>query len=303
MGPATADPLRDDGPVRAAERSCTARTPVAQRPVLRAGVHGTCVQTLQNLLLTNGYSLGHGWPGGGFDANTRAAVLAFQREHDLDADAVVGPRTWTALVTAAPRSGYSRWRGPYSSDRVVLSYDDCPRSRAAFTSAVRSARDAGVSLALFPTGQCLRTGRFDAAYARSLGHWVFNHSVSHPDMRRLSLRRVRAELRAPGVVTSFGRPPYGAFDATVLRAYAAERMRVWIWTYDTVDWKGGSRPTIVRRVVDNATAGSSVLLHMQWHAFDGTAIRAMKRGLAGRGLGVCRNLGQRTALRPDRMRC
>lgn len=285
------------------ERSCTARTPVARRPRLVQGMVGTCVQTLQNLVLTHGYSIGYGWPGGAYDARTRTAVEAFQRAQGLEVDGVVGPRTWEALVTAPLRDGYSMWRGPNATDRVVLSYDDCPDSLAAFRRTLLAAEDAGLALVLFPTGQCLRIGRFDAAFARRHGHWVFNHSVNHPDMRRLSLPQVRAELRAPGVVTSYGRPPYGAMDATVLRGYAAQDMRIWMWTYDTNDWRGVSARTVISRVVDNATRRSAVLMHMQWHGFSPDAIRAMKRGLDQRGLEVCRNRGIRSAVAPARVRC
>ena len=53
-----------------------------------------------------------------------------------------------------------------------------------------------------------------------MGHYVFNHSITHPDLRTLSYAGVKRELGKPGVVTTYGRPPYGAYNDNV-RAVAA----------------------------------------------------------------------------------
>ena len=76
----------------------------------------------------------------------------------------------------------------------------------------------------------------------------------------------------------------GALDATVRRAYRAKGMRVWLWDIDTNDWLGKSRASLVRYVVRNSGKGDTVLMHMQWNGFSGTAIRQMKSGLANRGI-------------------
>src|SRR5579864_7581643 len=42
---------------------------------------------------------------GTFDDDTEAAVVQFQKDHNLDADGIVGPLTWAALTeTEAPAS-------------------------------------------------------------------------------------------------------------------------------------------------------------------------------------------------------
>lgn len=275
-------------PVRAVR--CSARTPLRSRPGLRPGDGGSCVRTLQNLLLTKGYRLGRVWPGGIYHRPTRRAVKAFQAHAGLRVTGRINRAGWRALARAEPRlARYSWWRGPNRTPRVVLSFDDCPPSRAAFDRTTRAAERMGIALVLFPTGQCLGTGRLPVRTARARGHYVFNHSVSHPDLRRLSLAGVRRELGPPGVVTNTGRPPYGAVDRTAVKGYRAERMRIWLWTYDTGDWEGLSRDQVVHRVVANATAGSTMLMHMGWRGFDAAALRQMRRGLTQRGLRVCRN--------------
>ncbi len=202
-----------------------------------------------------------------------------------------------------PLPNYSVNKGPNGTNRVVLSYDDCPTSMSAFKSTVVAAREAGISLALLPTGNCITSGKFDPAFARSNGHYVFNHSVTHRDLTTLSYHDMVKELGAPGVVTTYGRPPFGAWNPTVKKAYDAVGMRVWTWNLDTFDWKGGSQASIVKTVVTKAKPGNSVLMHMQWGAFNGDALRAMKTGLANRGITLCQNRGVTTAVKPGAMDC
>jgi peptidoglycan L-alanyl-D-glutamate endopeptidase CwlK len=64
--------------------------------VLRRGAHGPAVELLQQRLRAAGFSPGR--IDGAFGAATEAALLAFQRAHDLLADAVAGPATWQALA-------------------------------------------------------------------------------------------------------------------------------------------------------------------------------------------------------------
>ncbi|MGD7731930.1 FG-GAP-like repeat-containing protein [Propionibacteriaceae bacterium G57] len=210
----------------------------------------------------------------------------------------------TALSSPTLAQGaYDMRRGPNNTSRVTLTFDDCPTSLSAFRNTVLAAESLDIGLALFPTGDCISAGRFDAAYARAHGHYVFNHSISHPNLTTLSYAGVVRELGAPGVVTSYGRPPYGAYNSTVLNAYAAVGMQPWLWNIDTNDWQGKSQSSVVSYVINNAYAGSSVLMHMQWNAFNSSALSQMKSGLAARGLGVCRNYPGTTPVRPSTMDC
>ena len=217
------------------------------------------------------------------------------------------PPTDVAAPTAAAAvqaARYSTSRGPNTSARAVLSFDDCPRSSAAFRRVIRRAEKLNIGLVLFPTGQCRRAGRFSVAYARRHGHYVFNHSVSHADLTRLSSAAIRRELSSPGVVTNYGRPPYGAVNARVRSAYKAKGMRIWLWNVDTSDWRGKSRSQVVRYVVRNTRPGHTVLMHMQWRGFSGSALRDMRSGLARRGIKVCRNYPGKAPAKPrGALRC
>ncbi|MDU0313077.1 peptidoglycan-binding protein [Phycicoccus sp. M110.8] len=289
-------------PARAAVRSCSSTTPVAYRPTLRIGDTGSCVKVLQRSLVAKGYSVGVWGADGAFGNATYLAVRRFQSDYvGVTIDGIVGQQTWRTLINGGTR--YARSTGPNRSSRVVLSYDDCPTSLAAFQSTVLAAQRLGIALVLFPTGTCIASGKFSPAYARSHGHWVFNHTITHPNLTTLTYAGVLKQLGPPGVVTTFGRPPGGNYNTlTVLNAYAVKAMRVWTWNVDTRDWTGKSQSAVVSYAVTYARAGSTVLMHMGWHAFNGNAIAQIKAGLNARGLGVCRNLGA-TAVAPSTVPC
>jgi peptidoglycan hydrolase-like protein with peptidoglycan-binding domain len=287
----------------AATRSCSTTTPVASRPTLRYGDTGSCVKVLQNILLKKGYSIGSSSATGSFGSGTLGAVRRYQSSKlDLVIDGVVGPASWNRLVNGGG-TNYSIYSGPNTSSRVVLSYDDCPKSYSAFQSVVLGAQELGVALVLAPTGNCISAGKFSPSYARAHGHYVINHSISHPNLTTLSYSSVRYQLGSPGVVTSYGRPPYGAYDFTVRDAYASKAMRMWLWDVDTKDFNGKTQAQVVSYVVTNSHSGDTVLMHMGWNAFNKSAISQMKSGLAAKGLGVCRNPGTTTPTSPRTIGC
>lgn len=89
-------------PIRVTNPSMPVTT--AAHGQVRRGSHGSDVEALQGALEAAGYDCGG--VDGSFGAHTEAAVRAFQRDHGLSVDGVVGPRTWAALgggSTPAPR--------------------------------------------------------------------------------------------------------------------------------------------------------------------------------------------------------
>lgn len=71
--------------------------------VLQQGSHGMAVDDMQHQLRELGYAGAHGKAlevDGHFGPNTRHALEAFQRDHDLAADGIAGPRTQRGLDEA-----------------------------------------------------------------------------------------------------------------------------------------------------------------------------------------------------------
>src|SRR4051794_40000006 len=66
-------------------------------------LHGQDVQAVQSRLVALGYSPGA--VDGYYGDATAAAVRAFQRDHGLEADGIVGPKTSATLSAAKPSGG------------------------------------------------------------------------------------------------------------------------------------------------------------------------------------------------------
>ena len=75
-------------------------TPGTKRPTLRRGSKGPYVVELQTDLVALGYSVGPCGIDGDFGRATKAAVEAFQRDHNLVIDGICGPKTWAAIDQA-----------------------------------------------------------------------------------------------------------------------------------------------------------------------------------------------------------
>lgn len=69
------------------------------KPILPGG-RGAAVEDVQRRLLALGYDLGPTGVDGVFLGRTREALVAFQSEHRLSEEGIVGEETWAALVDA-----------------------------------------------------------------------------------------------------------------------------------------------------------------------------------------------------------
>lgn len=278
---------------------CADVTPVSQRPTVRQGDDGWCIQELQARLNRNGYPVNQTHY---FGPVTFGYVKQFQAKKGLPVTGVVEALTWTALIggtqeTPAYTSSaqYIEKRGPNHTNRIVLSFDDCPKSYAAFKAAVDSAAALKITVVLAPTGDCQRGTHFSATYARSKGQIVIGHSNTHPNLRKLSDAQVLAQIDPASAASGYMRPPYGSWDARVTKLLASKGVRVWAWTRDTGDWAGASQADIVNYVSTTTQPNDTILAHMTWNAFNPTALTQMKAGLAKRGLAFCQAYVGKTA--------
>jgi polysaccharide deacetylase family sporulation protein PdaB len=103
----------------------------------------------------------------------------------------------------------------------------------------------------------------------SRGHEIGNHSATHPDMTELTEEKMISELsdtsqaieKITGEKTTLFRPPFGAYNNTVISTCEAEGYKVIQWSVDSLDWKDISTEQIVERVTRNVKAGDIILFH------------------------------------------
>lgn len=191
----------------------------------------------------------------------------------------------------SPDVVWDEFTGPNTSSRILLTFDDCPKSVDSFKAAIDYVHEEGIGILIFPNTECVQNFAakdFDmVTYARERGVWVGNHTASHANLPKLSGEKLAKELAGFPGSPNLVRPPYGAVNNTVRQAVADAGARVVLWDVDTNDWQGKSQQSVIDYVVNNAYAGSNVLMHMQHAAFNPTAIGAIRDGLAAKGLELC----------------
>lgn len=85
--------------INAASKTASATAACSvQLPVLREGATGNSVKALQLLLIGNGFSCGTYGADGDFGGKTKEALLSYQNQNSLEADAIAGANTWSALL-------------------------------------------------------------------------------------------------------------------------------------------------------------------------------------------------------------
>ena len=101
------------------------------------------------------------------------------------------------------------------------------------------------------------------------GHEIGNHSSTHPNMTKLSAEDMAKELKGAGDAiekitgkkpTVF-RPPFGAYNNSLVETCEANGYHVIQWDVDSLDWKNITTEQIVDRVTRNVKPGSIVLFH------------------------------------------
>lgn len=274
-------------PADAATRSCSDSTPVDQRPLLRTGDQGSCVQVLQRLLAKS--ITGETFSVGSFDSKTAGVVKIYQARNSLVADGIVGPKTWRSLtgrtVPASPVGSPAKCGN--AGKGVFLVFDDYPLSLNGYKALINEAARLKIGIGVAPNGQYVVSGRADISYARRAGMYPVDHSYDHKNLTKLSYSAVYREITTSGVSTKWGRPPYGALNDTSRRAYKNAGMNICLWTLDPRDWDGRSTRSAADYIIRNAVAGSTVVVHLNHLGTDRSQLSRIESGLQKRGIRMC----------------
>ncbi len=109
----------------------------------------------------------------------------------------------------------------------------------------------------------------DVKEIHARGHEIGNHSSTHPNMTKLSSEEMQKELlgleeavmSVTGKKPTVFRPPFGAYNNTLIEVCGENGYQVIQWSVDSMDWKKLSGDQIVERVCRNVKPGSIVLFH------------------------------------------
>ncbi len=172
-------------------------------------------------------------------------------------------------------TGYPIFNGNTHLPEIALTFDDGPNP--IYTAQILAVlQNYGVRATFFDVGYLVRDYPALARAEMAQGNVVGNHSWSHPDLTKFSTTGIVSQMvaasdaiqSATGVRPVLFRPPYGAFNRTVL-AYAKQyNMAAILWNDTASDYATPGINVIVQRILGLARNGAIVLLH------DGGGFRA-----------------------------
>lgn len=150
---------------------------------------------------------------------------------------------------------------------VALTFDDGPTR---YTAAILGTLERQHAVAtFFLIGPHAIQYRKDVLREQRDGDAIGDHTVTHPQLTRLSPARIDYELGdAAGQIASVTghrptlfRPPFGAWNAKVRVAAGTEGLSVVMWSVSSTDWKHHNPHLIEHRVLARVRPGAIILLH------------------------------------------
>ena len=168
---------------------------------------------------------------------------------------------------------------------VALTFDDGP---SFYTEGLLDTlKEHNVKATFFVLGTQVRIQSETVQRMFREGHQIGNHTWDHPNLTKIPDDQIREQLQQTdnliaqiiGESTPFMRPPYGAYNDSVL---AASGLPIIFWSVDPLDWKDRDAATVAARIVD-APAGAIILAH-DIHKSTVDAVPAIIAALKNRGI-------------------
>ncbi|NUT94229.1 MAG: polysaccharide deacetylase family protein [Saccharothrix sp.] len=166
----------------------------------------------------------------------------------------------TTTTTAAPPADCT-------AGYVGLTFDDGPNSSTT-TQVINALRSAGARATFFNQGNRVAANPALTKSQKDAGHWIGNHSYTHPHMTQLSQSQMSSEIsqtqqaiqQATGEAPKLFRPPYGETNSTLKSVEQQYGLTEVLWSVDSQDWNGASTAQIVQ-AAGNLQAGGVILMH------------------------------------------
>lgn len=147
---------------------------------------------------------------------------------------------------------------------IALTFDDGPGPGTA--SILDTLKTNNVHGTFMVVGSRVAAGASLVEREHAEGHDIGNHTWDHGDLTSMSIADAQSEVdrtnqavaNAIGKRPYFVRPPYGAYNASVLSAIG---MPFILWDVDPDDWKDRDADVVYQRVMAGAKPGAIILSH------------------------------------------
>lgn len=168
------------------------------------------------------------------------------------------------------KRGEAIWDLPTEKKAIALTFDDGPNE--SYTPQILELlKKYGVRSTFFTVGTRVQKNPKLAQQMVQHHHELANHTLTHPDMRRLSKQRIKKELETAqsiiqtttGVAPTLFRPPGGSYSEKIVGTAKDMGYLVvmWSWHQDTKDWTNPGVQKIVNKVLTNVRNGDIILFH------------------------------------------
>lgn len=166
-------------------------------------------------------------------------------------------------------------RGPTDKPWVALTLD-AGADAAPVPAMLKTLREHKVKITFFLTGKWIKDNPDLARQIVADGHEIANHSFTHPDMRNLSDAAILKELSDTEALLTettgassrpFFRPPFGAYDARVLKLVVGAGYLPIYWTLDSLDSVGEPKTPdflfdrVTAKLTPDQLRGAIILAH------------------------------------------
>jgi peptidoglycan/xylan/chitin deacetylase (PgdA/CDA1 family) len=161
---------------------------------------------------------------------------------------------------------------PNAGKKVAITFDDGPYKD--MTEKYISVLEAhGARATFFIVGKRAQAFPEPAQSLVERGFEIGGHSYGHSNIKKKTKqamdddfkRNTEAIENVTGVKVSLFRPPYGAYNNTLLQTAVEFSQQTVNWNVDPKDWSGIKSDEIVQRVLSNSENGSIILLHEGRH--------------------------------------
>jgi len=128
---------------------------------------------------------------------------------------------------------------------VMLTFDDGPADTGSTARILDTLKEHNIKAMFFITGYGAKHMDLVERIHRE-GHPMGPHTMTHPNMSRLPIAQMRAEIepliatieKVTGERPKYFRPPFGAYNQTLLDLLKEYNMELLNWTDGSLDWEG-----------------------------------------------------------------
>ena len=181
-----------------------------------------------------------------------------------------------------------------TGNKVLLVFDDYPISSKKWKALIRTAHRNNIGIGVAPTGSYVKSGLADVGFAHQYGMLVVDHAYAHKYLTELPYKKVVWQITRPYNGSNYVRPPYGAYNKKVLKAFKNTGKYNCMWNLDPRDWDGRTPEKAARYIIRHAQKGSTAVVHLNHLGTKPNLLITIKEGLAKRGIKMCKPWDKKT---------